>query len=102
MTLSLIWWDYIMLLIEIIVIALLVKVTVRHQHIGFLSEFMVVSQELLQSIGHLFVIVDIVYLLQVLNKIDLPGADPDRVAKEIEEVSSEKLSAPISVSLVLI
>lgn len=45
---------------------------------------------------------DIVYLLQVLNKIDLPGADPDRVAKEIEEVSSEKLSAPISVSLVLI
>jgi hypothetical protein len=25
-------------------------------------------------------------LLQVLNKIDLPGAEPDRVIKEIEEV----------------
>lgn len=25
---------------------------------------------------------------QVLNKIDLPGAEPDRVSKEIEEVAN--------------
>lgn len=30
-------------------------------------------------------------LLQVLNKIDLPGAEPDRVVKEIEEVGAKKM-----------
>lgn len=28
-------------------------------------------------------------ILQVLNKIDLPGAEPDRVIQEIEEVGDE-------------
>lgn len=30
------------------------------------------------------------YLFQVLNKIDLPGAEPDRVIQEIEEVGAHK------------
>ncbi|KAJ0040917.1 hypothetical protein Pint_27464 [Pistacia integerrima] len=30
------------------------------------------------------------HLLQVLNKIDLPGAEPDRVVQEIEEVGAQK------------
>jgi len=32
--------------------------------------------------------------LQVLNKIDLPGAEPDRVCKEIEEVGSPNGRTP--------
>lgn len=37
----------------------------------------------------------LVSLSQVLNKIDLPGADPDRVAAEIEEVRIFLVSANI-------
>ncbi|CAM6093961.1 unnamed protein product [Calypogeia fissa] len=36
-------------------------------------------------------------IVPVLNKIDLPGADPDRVAKEIEEVCTHVASANTSV-----
>ena len=32
--------------------------------------------------------------LQVLNKIDLPGAEPDRVIREIEEVAKICLMLP--------
>lgn len=35
-------------------------------------------------------------MLQVLNKIDLPGAEPDRVVREIEEVGAKKLKDSMS------
>jgi len=36
-------------------------------------------------------------MLQVLNKIDLPGAEPDRVVREIEEVGAKKLKDSMSI-----
>lgn len=40
-------------------------------------------------------------LIQVLNKIDLPGAEPDRAAKEIEEVRGEKVHIFFTLSVLL-
>lgn len=37
---------------------------------------------------------------QVLNKIDLPGAEPDRVSKEIEEVANIYIFASLNGCLV--
>lgn len=40
-----------------------------------------------QTMAHLYTAVDVgLEILPVLNKIDLPSADPDRVSEEIEEV----------------